>query len=75
MTTFDEVRKGAGIQLCGTCLTTYSAMALFFVLVAWLAGGDQFKDSIFGNASIAVFLAGIAAGIVMTTVARHRRRD
>lgn len=70
-----ESRKGAGVQLCGTCLTTFSAMALFFVLVAWLVGGDQFKDSIFGNADIGVFLLGIAVGAVMTVMARRRSRQ
>ena len=72
---YAEPRKGAGVQFCGTCLTALSGMALFFVLIAWLVGGDQFKDSIFGNADIAVFLAGIGLGVLMTVTARRRNRQ
>jgi len=70
----DASRQGFGVQFCGNCLVALSAMALFFLLLAWLVGGEQFKDSLFGNFYIGLLLAGIAGGILLSRLSKRWQR-
>ncbi len=53
-----------GLRTAALALLTTCPLALFFLLVSWIAGGSAFKDSIFGNYALAFLLLGVAAGLV-----------
>ena len=61
-----DIEKSKVFDLRATALALLTAcpIALFFLLVSWVAGGSAFKDSIFGNYALAFLFAGIAAGLV-----------
>lgn len=59
------------IFLGGVTLMVTSTMGLVTVLVSWALGGAEFKDSIFGDHALLVFLGGFLAGVAL--VARSRR--
>lgn len=70
--TNSENRKGAA--WCGSvsvCLLSWFPMALFFFIVSWLVGGDEFVKSIGGYYTLAVILCGIAAGLALKYIPRH----
>lgn len=48
----------------------WSFIALFFFLVSWAVGGDNFKDSIGGNYSLIILLFGILIGAVLAALSR-----
>lgn len=53
-------------------LMVWSGIALFFLLVSWAAGGDKFKDSIYGNYGLVVMVAGLVVGGVLTALSRKK---
>jgi phage-related holin len=59
----------------GTSLMALSGLVLAAVLVAWLVGGSEFKDSFDGNAAIVVSFAAMIVGAVMDYLAKRRRYD
>lgn len=61
-----DIEKGKVFDLRATALAllTTCPLALFFLLVSWVAGGNAFKDSIFGDDALVFLLAGIMAGLV-----------
>ena len=63
--------RGYAAFLFGVSLAIWSVVGLLTVLVSWAIGGGDFKDAIFGNTSIAVFLAGTAIGAYMVYWAQH----
>lgn len=67
-----ENPEGSGLyRSASICLLTWCPIALFFFLVSWLVGGDEFKDTIGGYYTLIVLLAGIAVGAVLNVVSRH----
>jgi hypothetical protein len=63
--------RGYGSFLSGVSLLTWCIVGLLTVLVSWAIGGDDFKDSIYGNADIIVFLVGIGFGVWLVHWAQH----
>jgi hypothetical protein len=67
-----ENRKA--VKWCGSvsvCLLSWFPMALFFFLVSWLVGGDEFMKSLGGYYTLIVLLCGIAAGLVLKVIPRQ----
>jgi hypothetical protein len=60
--------------LYGVGLIMISAMALFFVLVAWAVGGTHYKDVVAGNIGILLCVIGMAVGTLMMYLARKNRK-
>lgn len=46
-----------GLLICST-------MGLFFLLVAWAAGGQAFYESLYGHYTLWTLVAGLVAGLV-----------
>lgn len=63
--------RGYAAFLFGVSLVVWSVVGLLTVLASWAIGGGDFKDAIFGNASITVFLLGTAAGAYMVHWAQN----
>jgi hypothetical protein len=61
-----HMQKGYGFFISGTSMMLWCTIGLFSVVAAWLVGGTEFKDSIFGDAAIAVFFAGLVVGAILT---------
>ncbi|MDO8931860.1 MAG: hypothetical protein Q7U97_05655 [Rhodocyclaceae bacterium] len=53
-------------------LIVWSSLALFFLLVSWAAGGDRFKDSIYGNVGLGIMVAVLLAGIALRLGSRGK---
>ena len=49
------------------------SLALFFFLISWAVGGDEFKASIGGNVSLAVLVVGVAASSILAAVTRPEK--
>ncbi len=56
--------------LAGVAFLTLSLMSLFFLSLAWLAGGDAYMASIYGKESMAALLAVAAVGGAMMAIFR-----
>lgn len=65
--------SGSKHNITGIALIINCSMALFFVLLSWWLGGNEYKDIIFGNYAIAIFLVGIAAGMAIRRAYPRRR--
>lgn len=63
--------KGYAAFLSGVSLLGWSIIGLLTVLVSWAIGGPDFKDVIFGDAAIMVFVAGAGLGAYLVYWAQH----
>ena len=63
--------RGYGSFLSGVSLLTWSVIGLLTVLVTWAIGGTDFKNSMFGDAFMAIFAVGIAFGAYLVYWAQH----
>ncbi|MGE5467922.1 MAG: hypothetical protein ACM3Y9_10910 [Ignavibacteria bacterium] len=63
--------RGYAAFLSGVSLLVWCIVGLATVLVSWAIGGTDFKNSIFGNADMALFAVGIVAGAWLVHWAQH----
>ncbi len=72
MTSVQTSGRAHTLLFLGISLTLWSGIALLFLIVAWLAGGTAYKDSIYGDyafvALVAVLIAGILCGLAWRRV-------
>lgn len=70
----DDIHVAKGPNLFAFSLgdIVWFGIALFFFLVSWAVGGEDFKDSIGGNYSLAILLLGISIGAVLATLTRPK---
>ena len=68
-----HMAKGDALFIEGTTLMTCCALVMGSVLVAWAVGGSEFKDSIYGNAALAVAAVGFIAGALLEYFGQKRR--
>ncbi|GAB4169660.1 MAG: hypothetical protein Fur0039_08650 [Rhodocyclaceae bacterium] len=66
-------RKAHTLLFLGVSLTLWSGIALFFLIVAWAAGGTAYKDSIYGDYAFIALIAALIAGIVCGLTYRRVR--
>ena len=52
---------------------SWFSIALFFFLLSWAVGGDEFKASIGGNVSLAVLVGGIVVSAIFAAVSRPEK--
>lgn len=57
-----------------TALITLCSMALFFMLLSWAIGGDDYKDRLLGNYAIPVLVLGVAVGMALKVICRRREQ-
>lgn len=67
-----HVAKGPNLFALLVGEVVWSSIALLFFLVSWAVGGDDFKDSIGGNYSLAILLLGILIGAAFARLTRPR---
>jgi hypothetical protein len=65
-----HMAKRDTLFLSGTSMMALSGLVSSFVLLAWLIGGSEFKDSIYGNAAIVLSFAGFLTGAVIDYLAQ-----
>jgi hypothetical protein len=61
--------KSDALFLSGTSLMALSGLVLACVLLAWMLGGADFKDSFYGNVAIVLSFAGLITGAVIDHLA------
>ena len=67
-----HVTKGPNLFAFSVSEAVWSSIALFFFLVSWAVGGDDFKDSIGGYYSLAILVLGITIGAVFAAFTRPK---
>lgn len=58
--------------LAGVALLVLSLMALFFLTISWMAGGDAFMATMYGKETMAVLLAVSGSGAVLMLAFRDK---
>jgi hypothetical protein len=59
-----HVPKGPNLFALSVGEVLWFSIALFFFLISWVVGGDEFKDSLGGNISLALLLVGLVVGAI-----------
>lgn len=70
-----EKQKLEDTYLYGVGFIVNSAMALFFILVAWAVGGTHYKDVVSGNIGILLCVFGMALGTLLMYLGRKNRQS
>jgi hypothetical protein len=65
--------KGPNLFVLSVGEVIWFSIALFFFLVSWIVGGDEFKDSIGGNIGLAGLLAGLAIGAICCAITKPNK--
>jgi hypothetical protein len=67
-----HMAKSDALFFSGTSLMALSGLVLTCVLLAWMLGGADFKDSFYGNIAIVLSFAGLITGAVIDHLALKR---
>lgn len=67
-----HVAKNPNIFAFSLGVVIWCGIALVFFLVSWAVGGDDFKDSIGGQYSLAILVLGIIIGAVFAALTRPK---
>lgn len=62
--------KGPNLFALSVGVVVCFSIALFFFLLSWIVGGDDFKDSIGGNLALTGSVAGLAVGAILCAITR-----
>ncbi|MDP1635995.1 MAG: hypothetical protein Q8L69_15110 [Gallionellaceae bacterium] len=65
--------KGPNLFALSVGEVIWFSLALFFFLLAWVIGGEEFAESIGGYASLGWMLAGLAVGAILCAVTKPRK--
>jgi hypothetical protein len=60
---------------CGStslCLLAWCSIALFFFLISWAVGGDEFAQSIGGYYTLTALVGGMVVGLALKLIPRLR---
>jgi L-cystine uptake protein TcyP (sodium:dicarboxylate symporter family) len=69
------ITDGTEYHVTCTALITLCSMALFFMLLSWVIGGDEYKDILLGDYVIPLLILGIVAGMVLKIICRRREQE
>jgi len=73
MTQVQTSGKAHALLFLGISLTLWSSIALFFLIVGWVAGGTAYKDSIYGNYAFIALAAALIVGVICGLTYRRVR--
>jgi hypothetical protein len=62
--------KGSNLFALSIGEVIWFSMALFFFLVSWAVGGEEFKESIGGNIILAGLLSGLVIGFILCRITK-----
>jgi hypothetical protein len=62
--------KGPNLFALSVGEVIWFSLALFFFLLSWVIGGDEFAESIGGYTSLGWMLAGLVAGAILCAVTK-----
>lgn len=62
--------KGPNLFALSVGEVVWFSIALFFFLLSWIVGGDDFKDSISGNLALTGLVAGLAVGTILCAITK-----
>jgi len=65
--------KGPNLFILSVGEVVCFSIALFFFLLSWAVGGDDFKASIGGNVSLAGLMVGLAVGAILCAITRPEK--
>ncbi len=66
--------KGPNLFALSVSEVVWASVALFFFLVSWVVGGEDFKESIGGSISLAVLLAALLAGAILCVITKPKNK-
>lgn len=64
--------KGPNIFALSIGEVVWFSLAIFFFLLSWFIGGDEFQESIGGTATLVVLLAGVVLGAILCAVTKPK---
>ncbi len=64
--------KGPNIFALSIGEVVWFSLAIFFFLLSWFVGGDEFQESIGGTTTLVMLLAGIVIGAILCAVTKPR---
>ncbi len=67
-----HVTKGQNLFALSVGVIAWSSIALFFFLVSWAVGGNDYKDSIGGNYGWAIPVLGIMIGALFAALTKPK---
>jgi hypothetical protein len=67
-----NLAKSEMLFFSGTSMMALSGLVLACVLLAWMLGGADFKDSFYGNVAIVLSFGGLITGAVIDHLALKR---
>jgi hypothetical protein len=62
--------KGPNLFALSVGEVVWVSTAIFFFVVSWLVGGDEFKETIGGNIGLAILFAALAIGAILCFVTK-----
>lgn len=65
--------KGTDVFAIAVGAIYWFSLALFFFLISWAVGGDDFKASIGGNVSLVLLVGGVAVSAIVAAMTRPEK--
>jgi hypothetical protein len=68
-----HIPKGPNLFALSVGEVVWFSIAIFFFLVSWMVGGDDFEASIGGNVSLVWLVIGLAVGAALCAITRPEK--
>ncbi len=65
--------KGHNLFALSVGEVIWFSLAVFFFLLSWIVGGDEFQDSIGGNVGLAVIMGGLVIGVILCGITKPEK--
>ena len=65
--------KGPNLFALSVGEVVWFSMAIFFFLLCWMVGGDDFEASIGGNVGLASLVVGLVVGAVLCAITKPEK--
>jgi len=70
-----HVPKGPNLFALSVGDVIWFSISLFFFLVSWAVGGEEFKDSLGGNIVLAALLSGLGIGVILCRITKPNKSN
>jgi hypothetical protein len=67
-----HIPKGPNMFALSVGEVVWFSLAIFFFLLSWMVGGDDFQESIGGNSGLMMLLGGLLLGAILCAVTKPK---
>ena len=68
-----HIPKGPNLFALSVVEVFWFSIAIFFFLLSWMVGGDDFENSIGGSISLTTLVAGLVIGAILCAVTKPEK--